>query len=297
VSLSLGLTGMRPTVRGMAETTDGPPRIELLIRVPRGLPHPDLAECWHYRDLFFALVVRDLTVRYRHTLLGILWVIAQPLATMLVVALILGKFAHLPSDGVPYTLVAFCGLLPWMLCSRALGDGVRAMSSGSGLVTKIYFPRLFLPSVPIVSSLPDLGIMVLVLMVAMPITGQAYSFRMMALPGILAIALALSLGISWLMSACDVMFRDVRHLAPFISQLWFYLSPVIYLSTLVTGPWKPFYRLNPLATIIDGVRWSVLGTAAPGLLAISFCVLSTVLVLAVGLYAFRYAERHLDEVV
>ena len=263
----------------------------------RGLNHPDLVECWHNRELFRALVWRDLAVRYQHTALGVAWVVIQPLATMLVLALIMGTFAHVPSPGVPYCLIAFCGLLAWTLNSRGLNEGSRSLLVHEELLKKVYFPRLFIPATPVASALVDVSIMTVALLVTTLAVGLPLGPHALLLPVFLAMSFLLALSTACLFSACDLLYRDVRHLIPFIGQMWFFLSPVIYPSSLVPPAWRWLYNLNPIVAVVDGIRWSLLGSPppAPGLIAES--IAGILLIGAIGTYVFRAIESTMADTI
>ncbi len=269
----------------------------LQIRPPAGLPHPNLRECWLFRDLFMAFLWRDLAVRYRHAFLGITWVVLQPLATMAVLGLVLGRHG-LTSDrmGARTHLMAFCGLCSsWTLITRSLGEGSRSLAANEALLTKVYFPRLFVPATPVCTTLVDLAIMSAVLLVLLPFWGAWPGLSMLLLPLFLLQALLLALGLAWLVSGMDLLFRDLRHLVPFLAQVWFFISPVIYPSSLVPGSMRRIYDLNPLVGIIEGVRWSVLGAPMPELRTEVLGASVSVMLFLLGMYVFRYLERSLTE--
>jgi lipopolysaccharide transport system permease protein len=262
-----------------------------------GMSGLSLRELWAYRELLYFLVWRDVKVRYKQTALGAAWVILQPLLTMVVFTLFFGTLAKVPSDGMPYPLFAFAGLVPWTLFAYALTESSGSLVSNQNLITKVYFPRLIIPLASVLAGLVDFAISFGVLLGLMLYYGVVPTAYVLTIPlfVVLAVMAALSVGI-WL-SALNVEFRDVRYTIPFLTQLWMFVTPLAYASSLIPDRWKLVYGLNPMAGVVEGFRWALLGrTAAPGfLLAASTTVV--VILLAGGAYYFRRMEKTFADVV
>ena len=249
---------------------------------------PDLLE---YRELFYALALRDLRVRYKQTIVGTAWAVLQPLALMVVLTIFFGYLARFPSDGLPYPLFVLCGLLPWQLFARALNDGSMSVVVNAALVQKIYFPRIVLPGAVMVSGLVDFAIAFLVLVGLMVYYGVTVGAAVLLVPLMVVLAVATSLGIALFLAALYVRFRDVRHILPLLTQVWFFASPVFYPSSLVPEAYRVVYGLNPMVGVIEGFRWALLpGASTPDwpMLAISFCAASVLLL--GGLLYFHRSE-------
>ena len=254
-------------------------------------------ELWAYRELLYFLVWRDIKVRYKQTALGAAWAILQPVLTMVVFTLFFGNLAKVPSDGIPYPLFSFTGLVPWTLFAYSLTESSGSLVSNQNLITKVYFPRLIIPLASVLSGLVDFAISFGVLLLLMLYYGVVPTVYIWTVPlfVLLAIAAALSVGI-WL-SALNVEFRDVRYTIPFLTQLWMFVTPLAYASSLVPPRWRIVYGLNPMAGVVEGFRWALLGrTAAPSvLLAISVAVV--IVLLVGGIFYFRRMERTFADVV
>ena len=228
---------------------------------PSGWWNLRLPELWQYRDLLYFLVWRDIKVRYKQTLLGAAWAIIQPVTTMVVFSVIFGRLARLPSDGVPYPIFAFAALLPWQLFSRALSDAAGSLVTGQSMITKVYFPRLLLPLASVVSGLVDLGFALLVLVGLMVYYGIRPTWALLSLPLWVLMALATAMAVGLWLSALNVLYRDVKYITPFLLNFWLYATPVAYSSTLIPEKWRALYGLNPLAGVVEGFRWALLGQA------------------------------------
>jgi lipopolysaccharide transport system permease protein len=256
-----------------------------------------LGELWAYRELLYFLVWRDIKVRYKQTLLGAAWAIIQPVLTMVVFTLFFGNLAKVPSDGIPYPLFAFAGLVPWTLFAYSLTESSSSLVTNQNLITKVYFPRLIIPLASVLSGLVDFAISFAVLIVLMLYYGVVPQLAVLTVPlfVIFAVLAALSIGI-WL-SALNVEFRDVRYTIPFLTQVWMFITPLAYASSLVPAKWQLIYGLNPMAGVVEGFRWALLGkTAAPGLL-LAASIPAVILLLIGGSYYFRRMERTFADVV
>lgn len=249
-------------------------------------------DVWRFRELMFFLAWRDLLVRYKQTAVGVLWALLRPLIAMVAFTVIFGKLAKLPSDGAPYPLLVFSAMLPWQLFASSFTDSGNSVIANAGMVSKIYFPRLILPLSALAVCLVDLAISCLILCGLMAWYDYWPSIKVVMLPAFVVLALAVALGAGLLVAALNVRYRDFRHLIPFMLQLGLYVSPVGFSSSLVPDNWRLAYYLNPMAGVIDGFRWALLGRGAP--LYIEGILLSTflsILLLAGGLVYFRRTER------
>ena len=256
-----------------------------------------LKDLWQYRELLFFLTWRDIKVRYKQTALGAAWAIIQPLLTMLVFTLFFGRLAKVPSDGIPYPLFSYTALLPWQLFAYALTESSNSIVANERLITKVYFPRLFVPMASILAGLVDFVIAFILVIGMMVWYGVRPTWAVLTLPFFVIFAMVTAFGVGLWLSALNVQYRDVRYTLTFIVQFWLIASPVAYSSTLVPARWRPFYGLNPMAGVIEGFRWALLGkTQAPGaMLWVSVIVVA--LVLIGGLYYYRRMEKTFADVV
>ena len=267
------------------------------IRPPKGWAALDLRELAGSHELLYFLVLRNLKLRYKQTLLGATWAVLQPLLTMAVFSVVFGRLARLDSDGLPYPVFALAALVPWTFFANALGQAGNSLVDQHQLLTKVYFPRLLLPLAAVIAGLVDLVISFVLLLLVLGWYGIAPSPRLFAAPALalLAAAAALAPGI-WL-AALNVRYRDVRHVIPFLVQIWLFVTPVAYSSSLIPERWRPLYALNPMAGVVEGFRWMVGARGAgfgPGLALSTAAVL---LLLTGGLYFFRRMERSFADVV
>jgi homopolymeric O-antigen transport system permease protein len=256
-----------------------------------------LREIWAYRELLYFLVWRDIKVRYKQTALGAAWAILQPVLTMVVFTLFFGNLAKVPSDGIPYPLFSFAGLVPWTLFAYSLTESSSSLVTNQNLITKVYFPRLIIPLASVLAGLVDFAISFAVLILLMLYYGIVPQAAAVTVPlfVLFAVLAALSIGI-WL-SALNVEFRDVRYTIPFLTQFWMFITPLAYASSLVPSRWRLIYGLNPMAGVVEGFRWALLGkTAAPSLL-LSASLAAVILLLVGGAYYFRRMERTFADVV
>lgn len=256
-----------------------------------------LAELWASRELVLFLTWRDVKVRYKQTLLGGVWAILQPLLTMVVFSVFFGRLGKMPSDGHPYPVFAFAGLVPWTFFAYGLMQASSSLVSSAGLLRKVYFPRLAIPLSSVASGVVDFGLSFGALVCMMMWYGVPLAPRVAAIPVFMALAFLAALGAGLWLSALNVKYRDVRHLLPFLAQLWMLATPVAYPSSLLSEPWRSIYGLNPMTGVVEGFRWALLGTEAPvsGLVLTSAFV-STMLTVT-GLAFFRKTERVFADVV
>jgi lipopolysaccharide transport system permease protein len=254
-----------------------------------------IAEAWSARELMYFLVWRDLKVRYKQTALGALWALIQPFATMVVFSLFFGRLVGVPSDGVPYPIFAFAALVPWTYFSTALGGGAQSLVGSQGLISKVYFPRLVIPIASIATPLVDGGIAMAMLFVLMGWYGILPPSAVAVLPLFAALAIAAAAAAAVWLSALGARYRDVRYVIPFLTQFWLFVTPVAYPTTLLPERWRLVYGLNPMATVVDGFRWTLLGTPppAPAMAAVSCAVVA--LALWTGLKYFQRSEARLAD--
>jgi lipopolysaccharide transport system permease protein len=269
----------------------------IVIKPSRGWRALNLRELWLYRELIYFMTWRDLKVRYKQTLLGVTWAVLQPFLTMVVFSIFFGGLAKVPSDGIPYPIFSYVGLLPWGLFAKALLDASRSLYSHQNMVSKVYFPRLVLPLSSVLSGLVDFGIASLVLVgiiLFYNLTGSThitFTWQMLTLPLFLLMALMTALGVALWLSALYVQYHDVGYLLPFLAEFWRILSPVVYSTTLIPQKWQILYAINPMAGVVNGFRWAILAapTAPNTDLLISAGV--AVLLLASGMVYFRRMEK------
>ncbi|MFL5340334.1 MAG: ABC transporter permease [Gemmataceae bacterium] len=271
------------------------------IRATTGWRALDLTELWRYRELLFFLAWRDVKLRYKQTALGVAWAVLQPLATMLVFSIFFGKLGGMKSDGVPYPLFVLTALLPWQLFAYSLTQASNSLVSEQRLITKVYFPRLIVPFSSVLAGLADF-VVTFVLLIGLlawyAVQGRLSwpGWPLLTLPlfVLLSVATALSVGL-WL-SALNVKYRDFRYTLPFLTQFWLFATPVAYPSSIVPEPYRALYGLNPMAGVVEGFRWLLLGTSPPGpLMAVSVVVV--IVLLAGGLFYFRRLERTFADIV
>lgn len=272
-------------------------RHKTIIRPPSRWLSLDLKEVWAYRELLWVLVWRDISVRYKQSVVGIGWAVIQPLMTMIIFTVIFGKFAKLPSEGIPYPIFTYCALLPWNYFARSLTDSSDSLVGSSHLVTKVYFPRLILPLGRVFAGLVDLAI-AFVILIGMMIWYQVTpNMGILLLPFFIMIAMLTALGAGLWLTALNVKYRDVKFVVPFLTQFWMYASPVAYSATIVPEKWRAIYGLNPMAGVIEGFRWALLGKAAPDLLLMSVSSMIVVCLFISGLFYFKRMERSFADII
>jgi len=267
------------------------------IDPPKSWASIGLRELWEYRELLYFLTWRDIKVRYKQTALGAAWAVMQPFFMMVVFSLFFGKLAGVPSDGIPYPVFAFCGLLPWQLFAHALTESSNSLVGNQNLITKVYFPRLVVPIAAVLGGVVDFAIAFVILLVMMLYFGIVPGWAIVTLPLFIVLAVTTALAVGLWLSALNVKYRDVRYTMNFLVQFWLFATPVAYPSSLIPEQWRWAYGLNPMAGVVEGFRWALLGkTDPPGaLLAVSIAVV--VLLLIGGLYYFRKMEQEFADVV
>lgn len=255
------------------------------------------SELWRYRDVAVQIAARDVKVRYRQTVLGAAWAVLQPVGTMAVFAIFFGRVAGIKSDGLPYWLFSLAALVPWTFFSTSLLLGSDSMVSNSSLVSKIYFPRIFIPAGVAAAGLVDLAIGIVIVVVAAAVAGYPPSLELLAVPFLVVVMVAAALGVSSALSAANVRYRDVRYVVPFAAQLWLFVTPIAYPSSLLHSPWRSLSALNPMAGVVEGFRWALLhhGAAPWGSMLISTA--SAAVLLLAGVAYFSRVERSFADLV
>lgn len=272
------------------------------IRSGKSQLWPDLAELWRYRELLYFLALRDIKVRYKQTVLGIAWAILQPLFTMLIFAVIFGRLVGVDSDGLPYPLFAMAALLPWQLFSYALTQASNSLVAEQRLITKVYFPRLVVPIAAVFSGLADFAVaFVLVLALAGGYALAGYplgiSWAIVLIPLLVIFAVLTALAVGLWLAALNVRYRDVRYTVPFLTQAWLFLTPIAYPSTLIPEAYRPLYGLNPMAGVVEGFRWAMVGAPAPDPRLMTASAFAVLVALLGGLVYFRKTEGRFADVV
>jgi len=274
-----------------------PRRPTVVVQPSQGWAGLNTGELWAYRDLLLILAGRDVKLRYKQTALGIIWVILQPLVAALIFAVIFGRFVGVPSDGVPYVLFAFCGLLPWNYFSGALQRAGNSLITDSKLISKVYFPRMLIPLASTLAVLIDFAVMLAVLVVLMLIYQVVPTWRLVSLPFFLLLTTLAATGISLWLSALNVQYRDFMYAVPFLIQVWMYASPVVYPTSLVPEQWRLLYSLNPAVGFIEGFRWALLGRSALSPEIVLITTVLSLLALFSGAFVFRRVERRFADVI
>ncbi|MBX7221902.1 MAG: ABC transporter permease [Blastocatellia bacterium] len=261
------------------------------IQASRGWVSLKLAEVWEFRELLYFLIWRDVKVRYKQTLVGAGWAIIQPVFTMAVFSIFFGRLAKMPSDGIPYPVFSLAALVPWTFFANALTQAANSLATNANLVTKVYFPRLIIPTAGVLAGLFDLAISFVVLVGLMGYYGIFPKVQMLAFPLFIGLAVVAAMGVGLWMAAVNVEYRDVRYALPFVVQFWMFATPIAYSSTLVPPEWRTLYAVNPMVGVIEGIRWSLLGTGSVswGMLAVS-CLVALGLLIS-GAFYFRRMEK------
>lgn len=267
------------------------------IRPSGGWRALDLVELWRYRELLVFLTVRDVKLRYKQTALGVGWVVAQPLLTMAVFTVFFGNLAKMPSDGKPYALFVLVALIPWQLFAYALTQSSNSLVAEQRLITKVYFPRLIVPVASVLAGLVDFAVAFVLVLLGMAVLGVSPTWAVLAVPVFAGFAVLAALAVGLWLSALNVQYRDVRYTIPFLTQFWLFATPVAYPASLVPAEYRAWYGVNPMAGVVEGFRWALLGTDAPawGLMAVSAA--ATAGLLGGGLFYFRRMERGFADVV
>jgi lipopolysaccharide transport system permease protein len=263
---------------------------DLIIEPSHGWVSLQLRQLWEFRELLYFLVWRDIKVRYKQTVLVTAWAVLQPIFTMVVFSVFFGRLARMPSDGLPYPIFSFAALVPWGFFSNGLVAAANSLVGNANLIKKVYFPRLVVPISTILSGAVDFALSLVVLLGMMVYYHVWPTIHIIYLPVFSLLAFIASLGVGLWLSAMNVQFRDVRHTVSFLVQAWLFATPIAYPSSLLPEPWRSLYGLNPMAGVVEGFRWALLGTPAPGDI-IWVSTGASLVVLVSGAYYFRRMER------
>jgi lipopolysaccharide transport system permease protein len=276
-----------------------------VLRPSSGWRGIDLRELWDYRELLYFLVWRDIKVRYKQTALGAAWAVIQPFLTMVVFTIFFGRLAGIPSDGIPYPVFSFAALVPWTFFANAVAQSANSLVGSQNLLQKVYFPRLAIPVSATLACAVDFLVAFAVLLLMMLAYGITPTIHVVWLPLFLALAWISALGIGLWLAALNVLYRDVRYVVAFLIQIWMFATPVVYPSSMLDEPWRTLYAINPMAGVIEGFRWALLGGSALAdseplatpLAMIAVSTMVAILVLVGGALYFRRLERSFADVV
>lgn len=263
----------------------------------RGAERQYWKDLWRYRELFYFLAWRDILVRYKQTVVGVAWAVIRPLLTMVALTFVFGKLAKMPSGGVPYPILVFCGMLPWQFFAAAFAESGNSLVSNAGMITKVYFPRLVVPVSSVITSFVDFLISAVLMAFMMVYFGYMPGSSLLVLPAFVLLAFATAFGAGLWVSALMVRYRDFRYIIPFVVQFGLYVSPVGFSSSVVPEEWRMLYSLNPMVGVIDGFRWAILGEANiywPGLW---ISVAGVILMIISGIWYFRRTEKTFADVI
>lgn len=277
----------------------------IYLRPSRGWAALNLLELWRFRELILFLTWRDILVRFKQTVFGASWAVIQPLFTMVVFTFFFGRLAKVPTDGIPYPIFSFTALLPWGLFSKALGDAGRSLVQQRSMITKVYFPRLAIPIASVLGGVVDFAIsfFVLVLMIVYYNNIPASSYQVtitsnvLFLPFFLLLCICTALGVGLWLSALNVIYRDINHMIPFLTQILLFITPIAYSSQMIPEKWQFIYALNPMVGVVEGFRWALLGSGDPPGYLFLISVMVTLVLLVSGLFYFRRMERTFADMV
>jgi lipopolysaccharide transport system permease protein len=271
---------------------------EIIIRPSKGWAALRLRELWEYRELLYFLAWRDIKVKYKQAALGAAWAIIQPFMTMVAFTLFFGNLADIPSDGVPYPIFSYTALIPWTFFAVGLAQASNSLIADANLVRKVYYPRMVSPIAGVISAIPDFFLAFLILIGMMVFYGiYPDPIRLLLLPLLMLLAFTTALSVGLWLSALNVEYRDIRYTIPFLTQFWLFITPIAYPSSLLDEPWRTLYGLNPMAGVVEGFRWALLGSGDPPGLMVLVSALVTLLILIGGLFYFRRMERSFGDVI
>jgi lipopolysaccharide transport system permease protein len=272
-------------------------KIYVHIKPSEGWVSLKLGELWDYRELSYFLIWRDLKIRYKQTVLGAFWAILQPLLTMVIFSLFFGKLAQVPSDGIPYPIFSYSALVPWTFFANGLLQASNTLVVNANMVKKIFFPRLILPISAVLAGIVDFVLAFFVLLLMMFYFKIYPTSNIIWLPFFLLLALITSLGTGFWFSAMNAQFRDIRYIVPFIIQAWMFLTPIAYPSSLIPEPWRTIYGINPMAGVVEGFRWALLGSdTEPGMMTLVSSLVAVLLLIG-GAFYFRRMEKTFADVI
>ena len=267
------------------------------IRPPRRWQGIDLPTLVEYRELIYFLAKRELQIRYKQSVFGVGWAVLQPLVIAFVFTLFFGQVAGVPSEGFPFPVFAIVGLVPWLFTSQAVGQSAGSLVADANLISKVYFPRLALPISKALGLLLDLCIGLVVMLAVMAVYGVGVSSMAWLAPAFLLLGVLTAFGVGTLFAAVNVRYRDVTLIVPVLLQIWIFASPVIYPGSLVSGPLQYLWAINPMVSVLDGIRWSLLGASAPDPLMVAISLAAALTVLTVAIFYFRRTEQFFADVI
>ncbi len=270
---------------------------ETYIRPSRGWVSLQLRDLWAYRELLYFLTWRDIKVRYKQTLLGAAWAIIQPVLTMVVFSLFFGRLGQMPSDGVPYPIFSFAALVPWQFFANGLAQASNSLITSANMIRKVYFPRLAMPLASVAAGAVDFALAFIVLLGLMWYFQTRLTANVFWLPVFVAMAVCTAVGAGLWLAAMNVQFRDIRYTVPFLTQLWLFITPIAYPSSLLDEPWRTLYGLNPMAGVVEGFRWALLGVETPPGPMTAVSALVALVLLVTGAFYFRRMEKTFADVV
>lgn len=285
------------TAPGHGPDSDSARRATVIIEPTRGWSAINLRELWTYRDLLLILAGRDIKLRYKQTGLGITWVVLQPLVAAAIFTIVFGRFAKLPSDGHPYLIFVFSGIVMWNYFAAVLQRAGNSLITDQRLITKVYFPRLAIPLASTFSALIDLAVSLVVLAIFMAFYSIVPTWRLLSLPFFVLLTALSATGVSLWLSALNVKYRDFAHALPFLLQVWMFASPVAYAAALIPEKWRLLYGLNPAVAFIEGARWAVLGSSALTAPMVALTTLVATAIFVAGAFFFRRVERGFADTV
>jgi lipopolysaccharide transport system permease protein len=268
-----------------------------VIRPTRGWKGIDFKELWRYRELLYFLIWRDIKVRYKQSLLGAAWAIIQPLLTMIIFTIFFGQWAGIPTGELPPPVFYFAGILPWQLFQSGVSKAGTSLVASRNLITKIYFPRIAVPIAPIIAGLLDFGLAFIILIGMMFFYGIVPTSALWTLPLFILLTILTALGVGIWLAGLNVTYRDVGYVIPFLLQIWFFLSPIVYSATIVPESLRPYYGLNPMAGVVQGFRWAILGVGKPDWVDLAASIGVALFLLVTGIFYFRRMEKTFADVV
>ena len=275
---------------------EAPEPIHIHVEAASGWAPLKLRELWEYRELLYFLTWRDVKVRYKQTALGASWAILQPLTTMVVFSIFFGRLAQMPSNGIPYPIFSYAALVPWTFFANGVMQSANSMVANAGVIKKVYFPRLAIPIAGVMGGFIDFGLAFLVLLGMMLAYGFMPTLNILWTPLLFLLAVVTSLGVGVWLAAVNVQYRDIRYIVPFLMQIWMFATPIVYPGNLLPEPWATLYGLNPMAGVVEGFRWALLGSEKPGGIVLVSALAAAALLVS-GLYYFRRMEKSFSDVV
>jgi len=293
----MSIDTVEPPIASTTEDTGGQRHSTIVLEPSRGWAAIDFGELWSYRDLLWMLIGRELKLRYKQTVLGVAWVVLQPLIAALIFAVIFGHYGRLPSDSVPYLLFVFSGLTGWNYFAGAVQRASNSLVTNAPLISKVYFPRMLIPLAHTLAVLVDFMVMFAVLLFMMLIYRTPPTWHLAGLPLFLLLITLTAIGVNFWLSALSVKYRDFLYVVPSLIQIWMFASPVIYATSMVPERWQKLYNLNPAVGFIEGFRWSILGRGAITLETLLITLAISMTLFVSGAYYFRRVEREFADVI